>query len=159
MPDVVTFSITGAREIAEALEKRPPIAARQIIQMSLRGSVEPWRQEMISRVQRGWHIFGRTKVTGIKGIKRGTFAGRSREYAVIARNVLIRTQIEPGGFAGDAKVFPSKRAFWSKFLEFGTRHQRQFAFVVPAFESGKGAVLASFIANVRTRLQKDLSVN
>ena len=153
MPDGVTFKLTGADELARILESKPPILARQIIRGSLRGSVEPWRQEMIARVKRGWHVFERTKVKGV----RKSFAGRSREFGVIARNVLVRSQIGAGGFEGSAAVYPSKRAYWSKFLEFGTRKMKRYPFVEPAFEARKNDVLGLFMADVRDQLHKELN--
>ena len=158
MSNEVTFRIAGAQELAKALQDKPPIVARQIIRTSLLQAVRPWREEMAARVQRGWHIFSRTKVRGIKGI-RGTYGGRSREFGVIARNIRARAQIGAIGFEGSAAVYPTNRGFWGKFLEFGTRKMRRFPFVVPAFESGKNQVLALFIDDVREQLKKEMGMS
>jgi HK97 gp10 family phage protein len=156
MSNIVTFKLSGADELARKLETLPPAIARRIIRTSLRHAVDPWRQQMISRVRRGWHVFSSTRVKA-KSV-RGTYGGRSREYGVIARNIRIRAQIGAGGFEGSAAVYPSSRAFWSKFLEFGTRKMQRFPFVVPAFESGKSQVTALFIADVREQLHKEMSL-
>ena len=159
MPDSVTFKINGAAELARDLESKPPIVAREIIRSSLRGAVKPWRDEMVARVRRGWHVFSATHVRGLRGGHRGqSYAGRSREFGVIAKNILIRSKIDGSGFSGTAAVTPSNRAFWSKFLEFDTKHQRAFPFIVPAFESGKGDVLNAYIAGVRERLSADMGL-
>ena len=159
MPDGVTFKITGAAELAHELESKPPIVAREIIRSSLRGAVKPWRDEMVSRVRRGWHVFSSTHVRGLRGGHRGqSYAGRSREFGVIAKNILIRSKIDSSGFSGTAAVTPSGRAYWSKFLEFGTRKMQRFPFMVPAFESRKGDVLNAYIADVRDRLHSDMGL-
>jgi HK97 gp10 family phage protein len=155
MPDEFKFTIGGADEIARELQSKPPIIARQILSSSLRKSVVPWREQMIQRVQRGWHIFERTKVKGM----RGSFGGRSREFGVIARNIRIRVDMGAGSFEGSAAVYPSSRAFWAKFLEFGTKKMRKFPFVVPAFESGKSEVLGLLIADIRQQLNKEMKAS
>jgi len=157
MSDVFTFRLVGAEDLARKLETLPPIVARQIIRTSLRGAVDPWRQQMISRVRRGWHVFSSTRVKE-KGI-RGIYGGRSREFGVIARNIRIATQIGASGFEGSAAVYPSRRGYWAKFLEFGTRKMQRFPFVVPAFEEGKNEVLALFIADVRAELHKEMGLS
>jgi HK97 gp10 family phage protein len=160
MPDEIKFTIGGADELARALESKPPIVARQILQTGLRKAVDPWKKQMVARVQRGWHIFSSTKVTRAEGKTiRGTFGGRSREFGVIARNIRIRTDLGAGGFEGSASVYPSRRGYWAKFLEFGTRKMRRFPFVVPAFESGKDEVLAKFVGEVRDQLHKEMNVS
>jgi HK97 gp10 family phage protein len=155
MPDTIQFSIRGVAELATALESKPPIVARQIIRESLRKSVEPWREEMAARVRRGWHVFSRTKVKG----QRRSFAGRSREYGVIAKSILIRSQIGASGFDGVASVSPSKRGFWARFLEFHTRKMPAYPFIVPAFESRKGDVLAAYIADLRYQLHREMGLS
>lgn len=155
MPDVVKFSLGGTQELARKLESLPPVVARQIIRTALRTAVEPWREQMIARVRRGWHVFKRTKVKG----QRKSLGGRSRDYAVIARNIRIRVDIGAGGYDGTAAVYPAKFAFWSYFLEKGTKKMRDFPFVEPAFEIGKNEVLANYIANVRDLLHKEMSLS
>jgi HK97 gp10 family phage protein len=154
MSDIVQFSLTGAEDLARKLQQLPPVVARQIIRTSLKDSVDPWKQQMIARVRRGWHIFSRTKV---KGQKR-SFAGRSREFGVIARNIRVRTDVGASGFEGTAYVYPAKAEFWSKFLEFGTKKMQRFPFVEVSFEAGKSEVLASFINNVRDQLHKEMGL-
>lgn len=154
MAEIITFRISGGAELAKALESKPPIVAREIIRSSLRESVEPWREEMAARVRRGWHVFARTKIKG----QRGSFAGREREFGVIARNIIIRSQIEASGFSGSAQVYPGKRGFWSRFLEFGSRKMRPYPFIAPAFESRKNDVLAAYIGALRERLQKEMGL-
>jgi HK97 gp10 family phage protein len=152
--EVVKFSITGTEDVARKLRSLPPIVARQIIRNSLKTAVEPWKEQMIARVQRGWHVFRRTKVKGV----RKSFAGRSREFGVIARNIRVRMDIGAGGFEGTAYVYPAKGEFWSKFLEFGTKRMRRFPFVEASFEAGKNEVLAKYIADVRTQLHKEMAL-
>lgn len=157
MSDLFTFKISGAAELAKDLQNKPPIVAKEILRTSLGHAVSPWREQMKSRVQRGWHIFSSTKVR-TRSI-RGTYGGRSREYGVIARNIRVRTEISASGFEGSAAVFPSRRAFWAKFLEFKTRKmKRKFAFVVPAFDAGKNEVLALFIGDTRELLHKEMNL-
>lgn len=156
MSDVIKSTISGAAELARDLQNKPPIVARQILRTSLGHAVTPWREQMKARVQRGWHIFSNTKVR-MKGI-RGTYGGRSREYGVIARNIRIRTQVDASGFSGSAEVYPSRRGYWAKFLEFGTRKMRRFPFVVPAFEGGKSEVLALFISDTREQLHREMNL-
>ena len=158
MSELIKFSIAGADELAKKLQTLPPIVARQVIRNSLKPSVEPWRLGMIAQVRRGWHTFATTKVR-TRSI-RGTFGGRSREYAVIARSIRVGVQIGASGFEGSAAVFPSRRAYWAKFLEFKTRKMRQkFPFVVPAFDAGKNEVLGLFIRDVREQLHKEMNAN
>ena len=78
MADGVQFKITGAEGIARALEEKPPIVARRIIATSLLKAVEPWRQEMIARVRRGWHLFSRTAAKGVRGPRGGYELARER---------------------------------------------------------------------------------
>lgn len=152
--EIVNFRISGGAELAAALESKPPIVAREIMRSSLRKSVEPWRDEMAARVRRGWHTFARTKVKG----QRRSFAGHSREFGVIARNIIIRQRIEASGFAGSAQVYPGKRGFWSRFLEFGSRKMRPYPFIAPAFESRKNDVLAAYVGALRERLHKEMGL-
>jgi len=162
MADGIVFKITGASELAKALQAKPPIVARQIMRTAIGKAVQPWREEMAARVRRGWHVFSRTKaVKGLHPKKGSSFAGRSREFGVIARNIIIRTQIGASGFEGSAAVFPRRSAFWSLFLEFGARKgkMRAFPFMVPAFESRKQEVLALFIADVREQLHKEMGAS
>ena len=160
--DAISFKLSGAEALAAALETKPTIAARQIMRTAIGKAVQPWREEMAARVRRGWHVFARTR--GIKGLrpKKGmSFAGRSREFGVIAKNIIIRTQIGASGFEGSAAVFPKKSAFWSLFLEFGARKGKMhaFPFMVPAFESRKQDVLALYIAEVRAQLHKEMGAS
>lgn len=155
MPDSITVRITGADELARALTEKPPIVAREIIRTSLRDAARPWREEMIQRVRRGWHVFQHAILKGKRG--QGTApAGREREYGVIASHIFTRVQVGASGFDGSASVYPSKRAFWASFLEFGTRKMRAFPFMRPSFEARKQEVLDRFVEDVREKLQKDL---
>jgi HK97 gp10 family phage protein len=158
MSDGIQFKITGADELARALEERPPIVARKIIRTSVRKAVQPWREEMIARVRRGWHVFSRTGLKGLRGPRGRSFAGRSREFGVIASRIVVRAKVGASGFEGSAAVFPSRGAFWARFLEFGTRKMRAFPFIRPAFEARKEEVLAAFIEDVREQLTKDLGL-
>lgn len=158
MPDSITVRITGADELARALTEKPPIVAREIIRTSLRDAAQPWREEMIQRVRRGWHVFQHAILRGKRG--QGTAAaGREREYGVIASHILTRVRVGASGFDGSATVYPSKRAFWALFLEFGTRKMRSFPFMRPSFEARKEEVLDRFIEDVRAKLQKDLGLH
>ena len=164
MVDNVTFKITGGEELARALEQKPPIVARQIIRGSLRVAVAPWREEMIARVRRGWHVFSSAiAAAGLRAPREGRGgAGRQREFGVIARNIQIQTKIGSSGYEGQAAVLPSKKAFWARFLEFGFKHvggkRIWFPFIRPAFESGKGEVLDKFTADVREQLRSELGM-
>jgi hypothetical protein len=156
MSNEFKFTMGGTEQLARELQNKPPIIARLIMRTSLRKSVDPWRREMMARVQRGWHVFGSTKVKGI----RKAFGGRSREFGVISRNIRVSVDIGASGFEGSAAVYPSRRGYWAKFLEFKTKKMhRKFPFVVPAFESGKDAVLASFISDVREQLNKEMKAS
>src|ERR1700730_1925663 len=115
MPDSITVRITGADELARALTEKPPIVAREIIRTSLRDAAQPWREEMIQRVRRGWHVFQHAILRGKRGQGKAP-AGREREYGVIASHILTRVQVGASGFDGSAYVHPSKRAFWALFL-------------------------------------------
>jgi HK97 gp10 family phage protein len=158
MSDGIQFKLTGVAELARALEEKPPIVARRIISTSVRKAVQPWREEMIARVRRGWHLFSRTGIKGLRGPRGKTFAGREREFGVIAGSIVVRAHVGASGFEGSAAVFPSRRAFWARFLEFGTRKMRAFPFIRPAFETRKEEVLAAYIADVREQLAKDLGL-
>lgn len=155
----IKVTITGADELAHKLESEPPIVARHILQTSLRKAVRPLREEMISRVRRGWHIFSSS--LGAKGLharKGHGQGGREREFGVISENILIRAKVGPGDYQGSAAVFPSKRAFWAKFLEFGTRKMGALPFMRPAFEVRKQEVLDDFIEDVREQLRDSLGL-
>lgn len=158
MSDEIKVTISGADQLADALQSGPPAVAAQIIRKSLRSAVEPWRRQMIDRVRRGWHVFSSTRIRGLKGV-RGRFAGRSREFGVISRNIRVALQIGAGGFEGSAAVYPSRRGYWAKFLEFGTKKMGRFPFVVPAYESGKNQVLDGFIASIKDQLRKEMRLS
>lgn len=154
MADEVSFKITGTEELAKVLETKPAIVAQRIIRQSLREAVRAWREEMIARVRKGWHVFARTKIKG----QRGTLAGREREYGVISNSIAISSEIGAGGFEGTAAVHPTKRAFWSRFLEFGTRKMPAYPFIRPAFESRKEEVLEKFVEDVRDQLREGMGL-
>jgi HK97 gp10 family phage protein len=158
MGDGISFKISGGAELARLLEEKPPAVARQIIRRSLRVAVSPWREEMIARVRKGWHVFGAAlEAKGLRAPRGGRGErGRQREFGVIAANIRISTKIGASGFEGSAAVMPSKRAFWARFLEFGTKHARAFPFIRPAFETRKQEVLDKFMEDVREQLRDEL---
>lgn len=160
MAEIFSFKISGGAELARALEEKPPIVARKIIRRSLRVAVRPWREEMIARVRKGWHVFGSAlEAKGLRAPRGGRGErGRQREFGVISRNIQIKTTIGRSGFDGTAAVMPSKRGFWARYLEFGTKHQRAFPFIRPAFESRKQEVLEAFIEDAREQLREDLGL-
>lgn len=155
-----SFKITGGEELAKALESKPPVVARAIIKDSLKRAVVPWREEMIDRVRKGWHVFSSgLEAIGLKRQRGATrFKGRQREYGVIAQNIRVSTTVDDSGYSGTAAVSPSKRAFWAKFLEFGTRHEKSIPFIRPAFETRKQDVLEEFIEDVRDRLRTEMGL-
>jgi HK97 gp10 family phage protein len=154
--DNITVKITGADELARKLESEPPVVARQIVRTSLRKAMAPMRTEIIGRVRRGWHVFQHARLRGKKG-QGSVSAGREREFGVIANNILMRSQTN-GDFQGSVAVYPSKRAYWAKFLEFGTRKMQAFTFMRPAFETKKQEVLDDFIEDVREQLRDTLDL-
>lgn len=170
MRDVVTFDIRGAEEIERALERKPIAVARQIVRRSLAQAALIWKQEMAARVQRGWHVFGSSlAAAGLKVPGGHGEGGREREFGVIARNIQVETQLE-GDYSGIATVGPATKAFWARFLEFGTQAKnatankrahhatRPYPFIRPAFEERKQEVLNAFIADVRNQLRDDLGL-
>lgn len=159
MPEIVSFKISGGEELARALESKPPAAAKKIIRVALRAAVVPWRDEMVARVRKGWHVF--SSALDARGLHaRGGHGqgGREREFGVISQNIRVAANIDGSGYAGQAAVFPAKRGFWSIFLEFGTKHARAFPFIRAAFEARKQEVLNRFIDEAREQLRDDLGL-
>lgn len=170
MPSIVTFRIEGGDEIARALESKPPAIARQMIATSLRDAAAIWQREMITLVHRGWHVFSSSvEAAGLKVRGGHGLGGREREFGVIAANIQVQAKPE-GDYAGVATVGPGGKAFWARFLEFGTASSarsgkkrahhatRAYPFIRPAFESQKDAVLEKFTDDLREQLRAELGM-
>jgi HK97 gp10 family phage protein len=170
---VIEVKISGLDKLEDALERAPLRVARNIMRRSLAAAVKPWQQEMISRVRRGWHHFASTAVKGIRAPGGGAFGGRSRDFGVIARSIGISTSVR-SDLEGVARVGVSGKAFWAKFLEFGTgsRERKQrgkrskgnaggnympaFPFVGPAGQSRSQEVLDTFTTGIRSEIEQEL---
>lgn len=147
----IELKIAGGAELERKLEELPRKAAERIVRRECQAAAVPWRDEMASRVRRGWHVWQRTTLRDRRN-KRTAEGGRTRDFGVIATNIRMQTSVEPGDLASSTRVYPDPRAFWAKFLEFGTAHQRAFPFIRPSFESEKSTVLDRFISGVRDAL-------
>jgi HK97 gp10 family phage protein len=150
MAEVVTVKITGLAELTEKLERMPLKVAKRILRNALKPAGELWRAEMVARVRRGPHHL----------------KGAAEIFAFLAKNILLRATVT-SDLTADVKVGPSKNAFWSRFLEFGTRIRHRgrksgglrrgastgimpdFPFIRPAYETMKHQVLDKFIEGVR----------
>lgn len=163
MADVVSFKISGLREIEDKLDHAPLKASRRILRESLRPAAEIWAQDMRMRVRRGPHV--------VKGM--------GRQFAVIANAIRTRLSVT-SDLEATARVGPGRHEYWARFLERGTAPRNRglisgyyisargtrlrthsgastgtmpaIPFMQPTFDSRKDEVLATFIADVRIKL-------
>jgi HK97 gp10 family phage protein len=139
---IVEVKITGLRELQEVLEQQTKNVAKDIIRKGLKKAAGLWREEMKTRVARGWHVF------------QSASKGRSREWGFLAGHIGMKTSVRGDEFEGTCHVGPVKKGFWSLFLEFGTARMAARPFIRPAFEARKFAVLEKFTSTVREEIAK-----
>jgi hypothetical protein len=121
MPGALDFKVklTGFAELERMLEELPIKAARHVIRDDLHVVGEIWSKAMAALVRRGAHHGDshRTPRLGKNGKPRP--ADDPEPAGFIAENIaiVIRTK---DNLSATMSVGPSKKAFWAKWLEFGT---------------------------------------
>lgn len=148
MPNGISVRVEG-EELFEKLEHLPLRVAKAIIRSAVRAGAEVFRQEMKARAPRGWHVFRRTSYKGQK------YKGRSREFGVLSRAIVMSISTRGDELEGTAKIGPNKKAFWGLFEEFGTKFARARPFIRAAFEAVKERALAAFISKTKEELAKN----
>ena len=167
----IKVKLPGFAEFEHKLEELPLKAARHIVRDVLHQVGEVWRNAIAALVRRGAHHGGKNGKS---------VANDDPEPAgFIAENIaiVIRTKSD---VSATMSVGPSKKAFWAKWLEFGTgprvrgneTHGRNlhglarkiyqryqsgdrmpaFPFVRPAFDETEGEVLEKLRLGIRQSL-------
>jgi HK97 gp10 family phage protein len=146
MPDLIEVEIKGGEEIQEKLENLPSRIGKAIVKKALRAGAAVFRDEMALLAPQGWHVFRNTEYKGQK------FKGRSRDFGVLSRSIRTSLSIRGDELEGEAKIGPSKKAFWGLFEEFGRRGARKQPFIRKAFDSARDKALAAFINTAKEEL-------
>jgi len=147
--DLIQAKMTGGAEIQEKLERLPSRIAKAIIKTAVRAAGQVFREQMKLRAPQGWHVFGGTKYKGQK------YKGRSREFGLLSRGIILKTSFRGDELAGTASIGPSKKTFWGLFQEFGTKKSKANPFIRATFESSKDEALSVFIATAKEELRKN----
>lgn len=162
MADVFKFKVEGLAELQRRLEELPRKAGREIMRKGLKSAAGLWREEMVRRVVRGWHVWA----TGQRKYKGQKLSGRSREYAVLSKTIGMKLKLQSDELAGTIAVGPARISFWSLFLEFGTRGgtiggpMAPQPFIRPTFDSAGQKVAANFKETITAELDRaGLKVN
>lgn len=149
--DIVSVKISGGEEILAKLERLPLRIAKAIIKTAVRAGGQVFRDQMKLRAPRGWHVFRKTAYKGQK------YKGRSREFGVLARAIVMKLSVRGDELQGTASVGPNKKAFWGLFQEFGAKKNSQPAhpFIRASFESVKEKALSVFIDTAKAEIRKN----
>lgn len=139
MSDLIEVKIEGGDELFEKLEQLPRQVGKAIIRKAIGAGAKVFRDLMASLAPQGYHVFRTTEYKGQK------FKGRSRDFGVLARSIVVRTSVRGDELEGTAAIGPSKKAFWGLFQEFGRKGARAHPFIRPAFDSGKDQALQKFV--------------
>jgi HK97 gp10 family phage protein len=132
MANLVECEVKGLEEIQHALESVPRAIARGLLRKAMARAANIWREEMARMAPR------------LVTVKLARNPKQVRLPGDLARHIGIKVLVN-SDLEGSVQVGPSKRVFWSKFLEFGTYKMSAHPFIRPAFESMKSKVLDKFV--------------
>jgi HK97 gp10 family phage protein len=121
--------VVGGRDIAVALKALPSRTAKNVLSGMVRAGGRPIRDEARARVRRK---------TGL-GAK-----------SIVVRNARSKTRT-----SARAIVTVLKRAFYLRFLEFGTRHAPAFPFLRPAAETKQKEAIREMGNYAGPRIEKE----
>jgi HK97 gp10 family phage protein len=116
MAELIECEVKGLEEIQQALESVPRAIARGLLRKAMARAANLWREEMAQRAPR------------LLTVK---LAGNPKQVRLpgdLARHIGIKVVVN-SDLEGSVQVGPSKRVFWSKFLEFGTYKMRAQPFI------------------------------
>jgi HK97 gp10 family phage protein len=99
----IKVTLHGFDELADALETLPPKVARQVLKKGLLAVGNLWQTTMASLVRRGEHHF----------------PGKVDLFGFLAENINIAVTTTKD-LNATLKVGPWGKAYWGKYLEFGT---------------------------------------
>lgn len=148
MPDIktVTISITGLSDLEKALEAFPDKIARNILGGAIRAGAVVIQNEARQKAPQsaGPHKVGRK----IKGV--------IVQPGHLRKNIKVRMAPRKSRTSPiEYWVYVSKRAWYWKFVEFGTKKMSAKQFMRPAFDSRKQEALERIKEYLAARIEKE----
>jgi len=139
--DTVSVKIEGLEELRATLQRLGRDAfTKPEVEAGLRAGGQVVRKEAIARAARA---------------DAPHRLGRSREIVQpgnLKRNITVRRNRNTGGHFASVSVGVRSKAFYWRFLEFGTRKMRARPFLRPAFSGRQEPALAAIIERLKKRL-------
>jgi HK97 gp10 family phage protein len=142
MSDALTVKLVGMEELQRKLETMPRAIARRLLRDAILSAATLWKDEMKLRAPKLYED------------KIGKGGKRYRKAFFLSDTIQVKVAVN-GDLEAVAKIGPERKAFYSTFLEFGTKKMRAQPFIRAAYESMKNAVLARFVEEGRKIVEEE----
>ncbi|KKM71083.1 hypothetical protein LCGC14_1434220 [marine sediment metagenome] len=134
-PDRITAKVRGLRELERELNKLPAKMAKLVLRQA---------------INKGAAVV-------VRAAKQNLVSNQSVESGELLRSIKKATKIKMQGLRGatvNVRVGLEPRAFYGKFLEFGTVHQAKKPFMRPALDNNRKLILLKIHEHIRKQLAK-----
>lgn len=139
----VTVQTKGLRELKKALDALPDKINKKVLDSAVRAGANVIKKEAQSNVNI------RPTQNDNEGGKRNRAPGSLRKGISVAK-------VKGTGTRVHFVVGTRKKAFYGRFLEFGTKHIAPRPWLRPAYESKKAAAQAAFVKSLSRGLKREI---
>lgn len=144
MANAITIKVIGLEEIKKSLAALPDEIQKKVMDQSVRLGVADWQKYAVSKAP----AHERVHITGGKGKRYVVTPGNLRRSIRIKK---LRTKNPKESRYG---IIISKRAFYWKFVEFGSRNNVRVSFLRTTFDSRASIAIHNIAGDCKQFIEK-----